>query len=347
MKIIQLVGARPQFVKLAPVSKLIRETHQELIIHSGQHYDYQMNEVFFSQMGIPQPDYYLNVGSGNHGVQTAKILEALEPVLIKEAPDWLLIYGDTNTTLAGALASSKLGIRTAHIEAGLRSFNKTMPEEVNRIVADHLSDILLVPTQAGMKNAEHEGLLAKSRLVGDVMTDSLRMGLEAALENGTSAIAQKPYSLLTLHRPYNVDDPDRLIHILGSLNTLGRTILFPVHPRTARLLDHHIRERFDNIRFLEPLGYLEFLTCMSDADLILTDSGGIQKEAYILKRPCVTLRTETEWLETVESGWNLLLSPTEESFPEAIKNFSPPTEHPSLFGDNVSRKILKLLEERV
>ena len=343
MKIIQLVGARPQFVKLAPISQLIRQSHKELIIHSGQHYDYLMNEVFFKQMGIPEPDYYLNIGSGSHGVQTARILEALEPVLITEKPDWLLVYGDTNTTLAGALASSKLGIRTAHVEACLRSFNKAMPEEINRIVADHLSDLLLVPTPTGMTNAKSEGLLDKARLVGDVMTDSLRMGLEAAHASGVSSSQASPYYLLTLHRPYNVDDPQQLVHILKSLNTLQQTILFPVHPRTSRLLDAQTRAQFEFISFLEPLGYLEFLVHMSGAEMVLTDSGGIQKEAYILKKPCVTLRTETEWLETVESGWNLLLPPQDETFPSAIRTFCPPQEHPSLFGENVSREILNLI----
>jgi len=344
MKIIQLVGARPQFVKLAPLSRLIRLSHEELIIHSGQHYDYQMNEVFFEQMGIPQPDYYLNIGSGSHGFQTAGILEALEPILMKESPDWLLIYGDTNTTLAGALAASKLGIRTAHVEACLRSFNRGMPEEINRVVADHTSDLLLVPTLAGMDNSRREGLLEKSRLVGDVMTDSLKLGMEAARRSGICANLEKPYCLLTLHRPYNVDDPEQLVHILRSLSTLEKTIIFPVHPRTAKLLDEGIRQSCPRIKFVAPLGYLEFLTAMSEADLVLTDSGGIQKEAYILKRPCVTLRTETEWLETVQSGWNLLLPPQDDAFPDAIKAFSPPAEHPSLFGENVSQKILDLLE---
>jgi len=318
MKIIQLVGARPQFVKLAPLSRLIRLSHEELIIHSGQHYDYQMNEVFFEQMGIPQPDYYLNIGSGSHGFQTAGILEALEPILMKESPDWLLIYGDTNTTLAGALAASKLGIRTAHVEACLRSFNRGMPEEINRVVADHTSDLLLVPTLAGMDNSRREGLLEKSRLVGDVMTDSLKLVMEAARRSGICANLEKPYSLLTLYRPYNVDDPEQLVHILRSLSTLEKTIIFPVHPRTAKLLDEGIRQSCPRIKFVAPLGYLEFLTAMSEADLVLTDSGGIQKEAYILKRPCVTLRTETEWLETVEAGWNQVVGADSEKIIAAV-----------------------------
>lgn len=344
MKIIQLVGARPQFVKLAPVSKVIRAQHQELIIHSGQHYDYQMNEVFFKQMEIPQPDYYLNVGSGSHGVQTAGILSALEPILADETPDWLFVYGDTNTTLAGALAASKLGIRIAHIEACLRSFNREMPEEINRIVADHLSDLLLVPTQTGMENAKTEGLLDKAHLVGDVMTDSLALGLAASGKNNIKPQIDGTFSLLTLHRPYNVDDPESLRNILMGLNTLGTSILFPVHPRTLRLIDEDTKQSCPNIRFIEPLGYLEFIANMAAAQMVLTDSGGIQKEAYILGKPCVTLRTETEWVETVDSGWNLLLPPADASFPAAIREFTPPSAHPALFGERVSQKIVELLE---
>jgi UDP-N-acetylglucosamine 2-epimerase len=344
MKIVQLVGARPQFVKLAPVSKQIRKNHQEIIVHSGQHYDYQMNEVFFKQMQIPKPDYDLNVGSGSHGVQTARILEALEAILIKEEPDWLLIYGDTNTTLAGALAASKLGIKTAHIEAGLRSFNRSMPEEINRIVADHLSELLLVPTQTGMDNLKHEGLLDKAKLVGDVMTDSLIMGVEAARKQDIKLITNEPYSVLTLHRPYNVDDPDKLQDILKKLNTLGQKVIFPVHPRTQRLIAPEVKDWCANIIFIDPLGYLDFLTHLANAQMILTDSGGIQKEAYILKKPCVTLRTETEWVETVSSGWNLLLDPSDAGFPEVIKNFKAPQEHPDLFGVDVSKKIVEALE---
>lgn len=345
MKIVQLVGARPQFVKLAPISRQIRKSHQEIIIHSGQHYDYQMNEVFFSQMHIPKADYALNVGSGSHGMQTARILEALEPILEKEKPDWLLIYGDTNTTLAGALAASKLGIKTAHIEAGLRSFNRSMPEEINRIVADHLSQLLLVPTQTAMENLKKEALIDNAILVGDVMTDSLAMGLEAAKKQELQLITQEPYSVLTLHRPYNVDDPEKLQNILTKLNVLNQKIIFPVHPRTQKLISNEVKSKCSNIIFIDPLGYLEFLTHLASAQIIITDSGGIQKEAYILKKPCVTLRTETEWVETVNCGWNLLLDPSDADFPEVIKSFKAPKEHPDLFGTDVSVKIAKVLED--
>jgi UDP-GlcNAc3NAcA epimerase len=349
MKIAQVVGARPQFIKLAPISRLLREKHQEIIIHSGQHYDIQMNDVFFQDMLIPAPDYNLDVGSGTQAQQTAEILEALEPVLIEEKPDWVLIYGDTNTTLAGALASAKLGINTAHIEAGLRSFNRSMPEELNRIVADHLSDLLFCPTETAKENLQHEGLEDKAHLVGDIMTDSLKLGLELAKDN--SDILQElklepgSFLLLTLHRPYNVDDPKMLSYILSGLDRLDKIIVFPVHPRTRNILCQMDPEKFRNIRFIEPLSYLDFITLMQASEMILTDSGGIQKEAYIIGKLCVTLRTETEWIETVKSGWNILLPPQSEEFPEKLLNISKPLSHTQLFGSDVSEKIIAILEK--
>ncbi len=348
MKIAQIVGARPQFVKLAPLSRLIREKHEEIIIHSGQHYDIQMNEVFFRDMLIPPPDHNLNVGSGGQAAQTAGILSALEPVLREEKPDWVIVYGDTNTTLAGALAAVKLGLRTAHVEACLRSFNRSMPEEINRVVADHVSDLLFCPTQTAMEIARREGLLDKASLVGDIMTDSLKLGLELAegYSDILSELALEPgaFSLLTLHRPYNVDDPRRLDQILKGLESLDKTIVFPVHPRTRNVLSELDPESYVNLRFIEPLSYLDFISLMGAAEMVLTDSGGIQKEAYIIGKPCVTLRSETEWSETVASGWNLLLPVDSALFPRAILDFQVPSAHPELFGADVSRKILDVLE---
>ncbi len=349
MKIAQIVGARPQFVKLAPLSKQIRKSHQEIIIHSGQHYDIQMNEVFFRDMEIPNPDYNLCVGSNSQGIQTGEILAAIEPILIAEKPDLVIVYGDTNTTLAGALAASKLGIKTAHVEACLRSFNRSMPEEINRIVADHVCDILLAPTKMAIVNARREGLSDKTHLVGDIMVDSLIFGINKATQVSTVVadmhLTGKEYLLLTLHRPYNVDDPKNLFHILSQLDTLGQTIIFPVHPRTRNILQQMETDRFANIHYVPPQAYLDFLCLMSEASTILSDSGGIQKEAYILNKPCVTLRYETEWMETVESGWNLLLPVNDPKFPAAIRTFKPPLLHPEIFGTDVATRIVRLIEQ--
>ena len=349
MKIIQIVGARPQFVKLAPLSRAIRSKgHKEIIIHSGQHYDAQMNDVFFQEMEIPAPDYYLGVGSGTGGVQTAEILAKVEPILMSEKPDQVIVYGDTNTTLAGALATVKLNIKLIHVEACLRSFNRTMPEEINRIVTDHVSDILLVPTVKALENAENEGLRQKCHLVGDIMVDSLMFGIDKAkkISQALSKLNLFPnqYFLLTLHRPYNVDDPDNLGTILRKLDSLGEIIVFPVHPRTKNMLDKISEHNFSNIKFVPPQAYLDFLMLLDNCKMILSDSGGIQKEAYILKKPCVTLRYETEWVETVESGWNLLLPPSSSNFPGSILDFNCPLEHPNIFGNDVAERILNVLQ---
>lgn len=351
MKIIQLVGARPQFVKLAPLSKAIRAAgHEELIVHSGQHYDIQMNEVFFRDMEIPAPDYNLSVGSGTQAAQTAEILCLLEPILIKEKPELLIVYGDTNTTLAGALAAAKLQIKIAHVEAGLRSFNRSMPEEINRIVTDHVSDILLVPTPMGMANAAREGLQEKCSLVGDIMVDSLLFGIHKARAQSKVLPELKispkdEYYLLTLHRPYNVDNPENLEHILTALDSLQKRIVFPVHPRTRQILQKMKNKQFAHINFVAPQAYLDFLLLMDNCSLVLSDSGGIQKEAYILKKRCVTLRPETEWVETVDSGWNMLLPTDDSAFPAAIKDFSEPQSHPNIFGQDVAQKILSRLTQ--
>lgn len=353
MKIIQIVGARPQFVKLAPLSRVIRAAgHEELIIHSGQHYDIQMNEVFFRDMEIPAPDFNLSVGSGTQGVQTGEILALVEPILEKQKPDLVIVYGDTNTTLAGALAAVKMGIRTAHVEACLRSFNRSMPEEINRIATDHISDVLLAPTQKAMENAANEGLKDKCRLVGDIMVDSLAFGIskarrESKVMQELKLTVNEPFFLLTLHRPYNVDDPNKLHHILSSLDALDAKVIFPVHPRTRKMLQSMMDRQFKNIHFVAPQAYLDFLILMDNCSMMLSDSGGIQKEAYILKKRCVTLRPETEWVETVQSGWNMLLPPESDGFPDAIKDFSPPESHPDIFGKDVSQKILWVIENEI
>ena len=347
MKVVQIVGARPQFVKLSPLSHALRVRHEEVIVHSGQHYDIQMNDVFFEDMRIPAPDYNLNVGSGSQALQTAEIMLALEPVLLHELPDFVIVYGDTNTTLAAALTAVKLGLKTVHVEACLRSFNRSMPEEINRIVTDHVADILLCPTQTALENAQREGLVPKCHLVGDIMVDSLRLGL--SLASGSQILEELElgfgsYHLLTLHRPYNVDADEALGRILTGLNDLGQPIVFPVHPRTRNVLARLDPSRFDNIHYIEPLSYLDFLCLMQAARMILTDSGGIQKGACFLRIPCITMRTVTEWTETVDSGWNLLLPIDSPDFPGAITTFKPPAKHPELFGEDVAQKIVDLLE---
>jgi UDP-N-acetylglucosamine 2-epimerase len=267
----------------------------------------------------------------------------LEGVLLVEKPDLVIVFGDTNSTLAGSLAAAKLVIKTIHVEAGLRSYNKTMPEEINRIVSDHTSDILFAPTATAIKNLELEGLLSKSYLTGDIMVDSLLYANSIALsKNKTNNLEN--YYLLTLHRPYNVDDPHKLKKIIKLINSLNKLVVFPVHPRTKNIIEKNNIPVYSNIKLINPLGYLDFISLQSNAEKIITDSGGIQKEAYILRKPCITLRSETEWIETVESGWNMLLNVEKDNeIVDKIIEFSPPEQHPDLFGNNVSEKMVDII----
>jgi UDP-GlcNAc3NAcA epimerase len=313
MKIVTVVGARPQFIKAAPVSLAIRQSgHQEILVHTGQHYDENMSDIFFSELGIPKPDINLAVGSGSHGAQTAAMLSGIEEVLIKENPEWLLIYGDTNSTLAGALAASKLHIPIAHIESGLRSFNWRMPEEVNRVVADRLSQLLLCPSTTAVKNLTQEGIVAGVHLVGDIMYDAVIKFSKIA--DRTSSILTKlnleakKYYLATVHRAENTDDRTSMTNILKAFSQLDLPVILPLHPRTRSKLAEYEYDlnNLPNVHLIDPVGYLDMLQLQKQACLILTDSGGVQKEAYWLKVPCVTLRSETEWVETVEVGANIL-----------------------------------------
>jgi len=313
MRILSIVGARPQFVKLAVISHAAAErpdwTHK--IIHTGQHYDPGLSSVFFEELSIPRPDYDLGVGSGAHGEQTGEMLKRLEPVLAAEKPDWVLLYGDTNSTLAGAVVASKLVLPTAHIEAGLRSHRHGMPEEINRIVADHLSDLLLCPTALAVDNLRKEGLEARARMTGDVMYDaSLAYSAVAEKRGGDLAERWKPgeYALATVHRAENTDYPDRLAQIVEALDEIARTIcpvVWPIHPRTQNRLQG-IGLAAKSIVTIAPLSYFDMLLMERRARFILTDSGGVQKEAYFFRVPCVTMRDETEWLETLENGCNVL-----------------------------------------
>lgn len=312
MKIVTIVGARPQFIKVAPVSRELRKAHHEVLVHTGQHYDDAMSAVFFRELDIPEPDYNLGVGSGTHGEQTGEMLKRIEPVLLAERPDWVLVYGDTNSTLAGALAAAKLHIPVAHVEAGLRSFNRNMPEEINRILTDHISDLLLCPTWTAVENLRREGITEGVHLVGDVMHEALLWAAERARTKSTIlerlGLSEREYLLATVHRAENTDDPARLQAILDAFMALDEIVVFPVHPRTqARLNALGFSVNISRLKLIPPVGYLDMVRLEQAACAILTDSGGIQKEAYWLGVPCITLRDETEWVETLEGGANVLV----------------------------------------
>lgn len=318
MKIASVVGARPQFIKTAAVSRALRaiEGVKETLIHTGQHYDANMSSVFFEELEIPHPDYNLGIGSATHGAQTGRMLEAIEGVLLKEKPDWVLVYGDTNSTLAGALAAVKLHIPVAHVEAGLRSFNRRMPEEINRVLTDHASDLLFAPTQTAVENLQREGIPdARIKLVGDVMYDAaLYYGAKAERQSrilNALKLEPKGYILATIHRAENTDDPLRLRAIFDSLAEIAHEIkvVLPLHPRTrAALVQASLYDKAaQSICLIEPVGYLDMMMLEKNARLIATDSGGVQKEAFFYHVPCVTLREETEWVELVELGWNYLI----------------------------------------
>jgi UDP-GlcNAc3NAcA epimerase len=341
MKIVSIVGARPQFIKLGPLSRELRKHHEEIIIHTGQHYDHAMSELFFQQLEIPQPNINLEIGSGAQGAQTGRMLEAIEKELINIKPDILICFGDTNSTLAACLAASKLGVKSVHIEAGLRSFNRTMPEEINRVVADHTADLLFAPTEAAMQHLKNEGLEKRAVLTGDIMVDSVKFVQQKI---GTNPYQGTPYYLLTLHRPYNVDDPQKIRYLFELLALIDRCIVFPVHPRTRNILKEHAIVVPSNIELIEPQGYIEFQGLLKYAEKVITDSGGLQKEAYMAKKPCITLRSETEWVETVAAGWNLLCDFNDADLVNKVKMFQPPVEHPVLYGDRVAERMVEEIQ---
>jgi len=355
MKIATVVGARPQFIKMAPVSRELEKRGMgEIIIHTGQHYDYEMNKIFFNQLGIREPDYNLGVGSGSHGYQTGEMLKKIEEVLIKENPNVVLVYGDTNSTLAGALAAVKLHIKVAHVEAGLRSFDKKMPEEINRVLTDHVSDYLFAPTETAVKNLYNEGIRQGVYLTGDVMYDALIHNIEIARENSEILrkldLKPKAYLLATVHRAENTDSPENLRNIIEAFIESGELIVFPVHPRTRKYLKLYGLiekiENSDNLLLIDPVGYLDMLVLEENAKKILTDSGGVQKEAYFLKVPCITLRERSEWVETVEDGWNILVGADKEKIVKAIAEFKPSGgTYTYKFGDGkASQRIVEILE---
>ena len=352
MKIVTIVGARPQFVKAAAVSRAIREHNQsfpeerihEVIVHTGQHYDENMSQVFFDELDIPRPDYNLEVGGGSHGAMTGQMLERIEEVLVKERPDWVLIYGDTNSTLAGALAASKLHIPVAHVEAGLRSFNMRMPEEINRILSDRVSKLLFCPTETAVENLKNEGIVKGVHNVGDVMFDASLFYRDLAKQKSTILdelnLKAKEYVLVTCHRAENTDDPERLSQIMQGIATIAEQtrVILPLHPRSRKMINENgLMDQLRGVDLLAPVSFLDMVMLEELAKAIITDSGGVQKEAYFFGVPCITMRDETEWVETVDVGANFLVSSKAERILSAYNavssNYWSATALPELYGD--------------
>ena len=348
MKILNVVGARPQFVKAAAVCRAMRARPSitDLLVNTGQHYDAEMSDVFFEQLALPRPHRELGIGSGSHGEQTGRLLAAIEKVIVDENPDLVLVYGDTNTTLAGALAAVKIHVPVGHVEGGMRSFDRDMPEEINRIVSDHVSSLHFCPSSTAVENLRREGITDGVHLVGDVMFDVLSMSLEHKRDDvlDDAGVQRGEYYLMTLHRAGNTDDAGRLAAIIKGAGSLDRPVLFPVHPRTRKAMASAGIEPQGSLRLMPPLGYLDFLAFQSNARAILTDSGGVQKEAYMLGVPCITLRAETEWVETVDAGWNTLVDADAAALLEATER-TPPSSRPSFYGDgNAADKIAAICE---
>jgi UDP-N-acetylglucosamine 2-epimerase (non-hydrolysing)/UDP-GlcNAc3NAcA epimerase len=331
-----VIGNRPQFVKAAAVSRRLRERCDEVIVHTGQHYDDELSRIFFDELGVPAPAHELDAGGGSNTAQTARIIERLEPILADLSPKLVLVYGDTNSTLAGALAARQAGIATGHVEAGMRSFDRAMPEELNRVLTDHASDLLLCSTDTAVANLEREGARGEIHLVGDAMAD-VSLAFRDIAEERSEILADldlEPgsYLVVTAHRAGNVDDPERLGRLVDLLAGLPEPVVFPAHPRTRLRIDEAgLGDRLGPVRLIAPLGYLDFLKLARHARAVLTDSGGVQKEAYLLGVPCVTLRDTTEWVETVETGWNVLVDLDRDAALAALER-KPPAERPELYG---------------
>lgn len=343
MKVLTIIGARPQFIKAAVVSRAFKKHRsdvQEVIVHTGQHYDANMSDVFFDELEIPKPDYNLGIGGGTHGQNTGRMIEKLEGLMMEVQPQWVLVYGDTDSTLAGALAAAKLHIRVAHVEAGLRSFNRRMPEEINRVLTDHVAEILFAPTETGRQNLLNEGIAEeKIKLVGDVMYDASLFYKEKARKPQLPAeldIKGGDFVLCTIHRAENTDDPQRLTNIFQGLGDSGEVIILPLHPRTrAKVGDYGIAIP-GNVRVIDPVGYLEMVWLEANCRLVATDSGGVQKEAYFFGKPCVTMRDETEWVELVEAGWNRLVGANRSKIAMALSHLATGADNQLLFGDGAS-----------
>ena len=354
LKICSVIGARPQFIKASPLSAVLRGKFEEIMIHTGQHYDHGMSQRFFDELDIPEPEYNLGVGSGGHGAQTAAMLKYLEELYVKERPDAVLVYGDTNSTLAGALSAVKLHIPIAHVEAGLRSFNREMPEEINRLLTDHISRWLFTPSESSNENLKLEGITDNVHIVGDIMLDSILKYSEKAHKSSSILVDQdiekNEFYLATVHRPENTDDKFQLKSIFHAFSELDKKVILPLHPRTKRRMEEFSLKVSDNIKILEPVGYLDMLQLMQSSKSVLTDSGGVQKEAYYLRVPCVTLRKETEWTETVDAGWNTVAN----SDKEIILSVAERSDeirllpHPDLYGSgNTATEIVSILSSEI
>ncbi len=352
MKIVSIVGARPEFVQAAPVSRAVRVKHHEILVHTGQHYDYVMSQAFFDELGIPAPDYNLEVGSGAQGKQTGEIITRLEQVLLKEQPDLVILRGDTNSTLGGAIAASKLHIPSAHIEAGERSYNRHMPEEINRLAADAIADAHFCTSEKAVTQLAAEGITETVHWIGDVMLDALlqNRALAQSKSNVLSrlGLAPRTFALVTIHRAANTDDPVRLAKIVSALNSVRETVIFPAHPRTRAVLAQMGATFADHVKLIEPVSYFDMMMLEENARLIATDSGGVQREAYFLSIPCLTLRDETEWTETVAAGWNTLVGVEPPQILTAWHTVATPAQHPPLFGDGTAgEKIARILDQGI
>ncbi|MEO8610205.1 MAG: UDP-N-acetylglucosamine 2-epimerase (non-hydrolyzing) [Chloroflexota bacterium] len=340
MRVFTVVGARPQFIKAAPLSAALREHHSEFLVHTGQHYDEDMSDVFFRQLGIPAPDANLNIGSGGHAEQTAAMMLPLEGLMLEQKPDWVLVYGDTNSTLAAALTAAKIHFPVAHVEAGLRSYNRAMPEEINRVLTDHLATLLFCPTSVAVHNLAQEGITAGVSITGDIMVDAVLRNVDAArrespIHHELGLADGQPYLAATIHRPANTDSPENLKAIIEAFSFAPLPVIFPLHPRTRKMIETYGFRPSENLKLVSPLGYVDMLALVDGAAALVTDSGGLQKEAYILETPCITIRSETEWVETVQSGWNQLCAAERGAILIAIDTASNahPENHPDFYGD--------------